>query len=112
MTTHLPGTLADRVRGQVVRPEDDDYDEARGVYNATAPEPVTNKVFSKALGKALGRPAVVPVPKLAVKVRFGSEFGEQVTGGQRALPRRALDDGYRFRHPDIESGLAAALAQV
>ena len=87
-----------------------DNENARGVYNATAPEPVTNKVFSKALGKALGRPAIVPVPKLAVKIRFGSEFGEQVTGGQRALPRRALDDGYRFRHPDIESGLAAALA--
>jgi uncharacterized protein (TIGR01777 family) len=87
-----------------------DTERARGVYNATAPEPVTNKVFSKALGKALGRPAVVPVPKLAVKVRFGSEFGEQVTAGQRALPRRALDDGYRFRHADIDSALAAELA--
>jgi hypothetical protein len=87
-----------------------DNDSASGVYNATAPEPVTNKVFSKALGRALGRPAVVPVPKLAVKVRFGSEFGEQVTAGQRALPRRALDDGYRFRYADIDSALAAELS--
>jgi uncharacterized protein (TIGR01777 family) len=87
-----------------------DTPDANGVYNACAPEPVTNKVFSKALGKALGRPAVMPVPKLAVKARLGAELGEVATGGQRALPRRALDGGYVFRHPDIESGIAAALA--
>jgi uncharacterized protein (TIGR01777 family) len=87
-----------------------DNPEARGVYNTCAPEPVTNKVFSKALGKALGRPAVMPVPKLAVKVRLGAELGEVATGGQRAMPRRALDAGYVFQHPDIDSGLAAALA--
>ncbi len=87
-----------------------DNPAASGVYNATAPEPVTNKVFSKALGKALGRPAIMPVPKFAVKLRLGGELGEVATGGQRALPRRALDGGYVFEHPDIESGLAAALA--
>ncbi len=87
-----------------------DNPAASGVYNTTAPEPVTNKVFSKALGKALGRPAIMPVPKLAVKLRLGGELGEVATGGQRALPRRALDGGYVFLHPDIESGLAAALA--
>ncbi|HKJ37127.1 MAG TPA: TIGR01777 family oxidoreductase [Solirubrobacterales bacterium] len=87
-----------------------DNDVASGVYNATAPEPVTNKEFSKALGAALGRPAVMPVPKLAVKLRLGSELGEVATGGQRALPRRAQDQGYEFRHPDIRSGLEAALA--
>jgi uncharacterized protein len=86
-----------------------DNPEAGGVYNAVAPEPVTNKVFSKALGRALGRPAIMPVPKLVVKARLGSELGEVVTGGQRAMPRRALDDGYAFKHPDIDSGLAAAL---
>ncbi len=83
---------------------------AAGVYNACAPEPVTNRTFSKALGKALGRPAVLPVPKLAVKARLGGELGEVATGGQRALPRRALDGGYVFKQPDIESGLASALA--
>lgn len=87
-----------------------DTPSAEGVYNATAPEPVTNKAFSKALGKALGRPAVVPVPKLAVKLRLGAEMGEVATGGQRAVPRRALDGGYVFQHPDIDSGLASALA--
>jgi NAD dependent epimerase/dehydratase family enzyme len=52
----------------------------------------------------------MPVPKLAVKLRLGNEMGEVATGGQRALPRRAQDGGYVFKHPDIESGLAAALA--
>jgi uncharacterized protein len=87
-----------------------DDEEVKGVYNATAPEPVTNRELSKALGRALGRPAVVPVPKLAVKVRFGNELGEVLTGGQRALPRRALDQGYEFRHSSIDEGLAAALS--
>jgi len=87
-----------------------DTESASGVYNASAPEPVTNKVFSKALGKALGRPAVMPVPKLAVVARLGGEMGTAATTGQRAVPRRAQDDGYAFRHPDIDSGMAAALA--
>ncbi len=87
-----------------------DTDSAEGVYNATAPEPVTNRDFSKALGKALGRPAVMPVPKFAVKLRLGAELGEVATGGQRALPRRARDAGYEFKHPNIETGLASALA--
>ncbi len=87
-----------------------DTASAAGVYNASAPEPVTNRTFSKALGRALGRPAVMPVPKLAVKVRLGGELGEVATGGQRAMPRRALDGGYVFKQPDIESGLASALA--
>ena len=87
-----------------------DTPTAKGVYNTCAPQPVTNKVFSKALGKALGRPAIMPVPKLAVKARLGAELGEVATGGQRATPKRALEEGYVFQHPDIESGMAAALA--
>ena len=86
-----------------------DNERASGVYNATAPEPVTNREFSKALGRALGRPAILPVPKLAVKARLGAELGEVATGGQRALPRRAQDQGYVFKHADIDSGIRAAL---
>jgi uncharacterized protein (TIGR01777 family) len=87
-----------------------DTPSASGVYNATAPNPVTNREFSKALGRALHRPAVMPVPKLAVKLRLGSELGEVATGGQRAIPRRAQDEGYTFRHPEIDGALADALA--
>jgi uncharacterized protein len=82
-----------------------DNDKVSGVINATAPHPVTNKVFSKALGKALGRPAVVPVPGLTVDLMYGKEFGQVLRGGQRVMPRRALDLGYQFRHPDLDEAL-------
>jgi len=76
-----------------------------GVVNATAPNPVTNRVFSKALGKALGRPAVVPVPGIMLDLMYGREFGQVLRGGQRVLPRRALDLGYEFRHPELDEAL-------
>jgi uncharacterized protein (TIGR01777 family) len=82
-----------------------------GTYNATAPNPVTNREFSKTLGSVLGRPAVVPVPKLALKARFGDELGEVAAGGQRVLPRRALDAGFEFAHPDIEPALRDLLGR-
>jgi uncharacterized protein len=86
-----------------------DTDGASGTYNATAPNPVTNREFSKALGRVLGRPAVIPLPKLALKVRFGGELGEVAAGGQRTIPRRALDAGFEFRHPELEPALSDLL---
>lgn len=83
-----------------------DNDRVSGVVNATAPKPVTNKVFSKALGRALGRPAVIPVPGLTVDLMYGKEFGQVLRGGQRVMPRRALDLGYEFRHPEVNGALA------
>ena len=53
----------------------------------------------------LGRPAIVPVPKLVLKARFGDELGEVAGGGQRAIPRRAQDAGFEFRHPELEPAL-------
>ena len=82
-----------------------DNAKVRGVVNATAPNPVTNKVFSKALGKALGRPAVIPVPGITVDLMYGKEFGQVLRGGQRVMPRRALDLGYEFRHPEVDEAL-------
>jgi hypothetical protein len=80
-----------------------------GTINATAPNPVTNREFSKALGRALHRPAVVPVPKFAVAALRGGELADAVAGGARVLPRRALDMGYEFRHPEVDEALRAAL---
>ncbi len=80
-----------------------------GTLNATGPAPVTNRAFSKALGRALGRPAVVPAPKLALVARFGAEAADSLAGGQRAVPRRALDLGYEFRHSDVDAAIGAAL---
>jgi uncharacterized protein len=76
-----------------------------GVVNAVSPNPATNRDFSKALGRALGRPAVVPVPGLVLDLKFGAEFGKVLRGGQRVVPRRALDLGYRFRHPELDEAL-------
>ena len=80
-----------------------------GVINGTAPNPVTNREFSTALGRALHRPAFFPVPKFAVAVLRGEELADAVAGGARVLPRRALDLGYEFRHPDLDEALRSAL---
>jgi uncharacterized protein (TIGR01777 family) len=86
-----------------------DDERVSGTFNATAPNPVTNREFSKALGSALGRPAVMPVPGLALDLKFGHEFGAVLRGGQRVVPRRATDLGYSFRFTDIDSALADLL---
>jgi uncharacterized protein (TIGR01777 family) len=79
-----------------------------GPVNATAPEPVTNRELSKALGRALKRPAIAPVPGFAVKLLYG-EMAALVLGGQRAVPRRALEHGYEFRHPELDEALRSVL---
>lgn len=86
-----------------------DTESANGVYNATAPNPVTNRDFSKALGKELGRPAFMPIPKLALKARLGSELADVATGGQRAVPKRAAEHGFDFEHTTIDEALADEL---
>jgi hypothetical protein len=80
-----------------------------GAVNASAPEPVTNAEFSRALGRALHRPAVMPVPGFALRLRFG-EMATIVTASQRMVPARALELGYRFRFGDLGAALTAALA--
>ena len=80
-----------------------------GAVNATAPEPVTNRTFAKALGRALHRPAVAPIPAFAIRLLFG-DMAAIVTTGQRAVPRRTLELGYAFRHPELDEALRAALA--
>jgi uncharacterized protein len=79
-----------------------------GVFNATAPEPVTNAVFSKALGRALHRPSWIPAPAFALCVMFGKEFADiALINGQRVVPAHAQALGFSFKHPTIESALAA-----
>jgi uncharacterized protein (TIGR01777 family) len=82
-----------------------DDDRVSGVLNATAPNPATNREFAKALGRALGRPAVVPVPGFVLDLKFGPEFGRVLRGGQRVVPRRALDLGYEFEFPRLDEAL-------
>jgi uncharacterized protein len=82
-----------------------DNEKVSGVVNATAPNPVTNRELSQTLGRALHRPAVVPVPGFVLDLKFGGEFGRVLRGGQRVMPRRALDLGYEFRYTDIDQAL-------
>ena len=86
-----------------------DDERVVGVVNATAPNPATNRDFSKALGRALGRPAAVPVPGFVLDLKFGSEFGAVLRGGQRVVPKRALELGYEFGHPDLDEALQSLL---
>jgi uncharacterized protein (TIGR01777 family) len=79
-----------------------------GPINATAPDPVPNRAFSKTLGKVLGRPSLLPVPGLALRALYG-EMAEIVTGGARVMPARALVLGYEFAYPRLEPALRAAL---
>jgi uncharacterized protein len=86
-----------------------DNDEVSRVVNSTAPNPATNREFSKAIGRAVGRPAIVPVPGFVLDLKFGTEFGKVLRGGQRVMPRRALDLGHEFQHPDLDEALADLL---
>ena len=86
-----------------------DNEKVSGTINSTAPNPVDNRELAKAIGRALGRPASVPVPGFVLDLKFGSEFGHVLRGGQRVIPRRALDLGYKFRHPEIDGALMSLL---
>jgi uncharacterized protein len=82
-----------------------------GPLNAAAPNPVSNRDFSKSLGRALGRPAVMPVPRFAVVAMRGEELTDQVLSSIRVIPRRALDLGYGFRFAELEPGLRDLLGR-
>lgn len=80
-----------------------------GPVNATAPEPVTNRAFSRALGRALRRPAVLPIPGAALRLLYG-DMAEIVTNGHRIVPAKLLAGGYQYRHPDLDEALEEALS--
>jgi uncharacterized protein len=102
---YLPWIHIDDLVGLYVAALDNEW---RGPFNATAPNPATNAEFSKALGRALHRPAVLPVPGFALHALYG-EMAVIVTTGQRAVPRNALAHGHEFSHPDLDEALNTAL---
>lgn len=84
--------------------------DIRGALNVTAPKPVTVNSFASALGNALGRPAIIRAPALALRVALG-EAAVALLELQRVIPRRALDAGFRFGFPDLEPALADLLGR-
>lgn len=83
---------------------------ASGVYNAGAPKPVTNAEFTRALGRAIRRPTLLPMPAAAIRLLFGG-VSEILLGSQRMLPKRLLAEGFEFRYPDIDAALAGMFSR-
>lgn len=84
-------------------------DQAQGIYNGTAPEPVRNRDFAQVLGKVLDRPAMITTPALALKLMFG-EMATLLLTGQRVLPAQAQAQGFVFQHAALENALRDVLA--
>lgn len=85
--------------------------DINGPVNGTAPEPVRNSDFTRSLGKALRRPAFIPVPALPLKLALGQFAEELLLGGQRVLPVKAAQSGFVFRHPELDGALMEILAK-
>ncbi|GHH83169.1 epimerase [Kitasatospora indigofera] len=85
-----------------------DRKDIEGPVNLTAPQPVTNRELTAAVGRMLGRPTPFPVPETVLKAVLG-ELAVEVAGSHRVLPARLTEAGFRFRHPDVESAVRAAL---
>lgn len=81
-----------------------EHGDARGPFNLTAPEPVTNAELAHAAGRVLKRPSFMPAPRLALRAALG-EMATLLLDGQRAVPRRLLELGFAFRYPEIEPAL-------
>ncbi len=83
-----------------------------GPVNATAPHPVTNREFVRALGHALRRPSIVPAPAFALKLMFGELAMPLLLTGQRVLPARAQAHGYHFRYPEIDIAMRGIFGEA
>jgi uncharacterized protein (TIGR01777 family) len=93
--------IDDLINAYVAAVEDKSFS---GIYNLTAPRPTNNMGLTRALGSALHRPAVLRVPKFALRLRYG-EGARVLTGGQRVYPERLIDHGFRFRFTRIEDAV-------
>lgn len=77
----------------------------KGAINGTAPNPVTNKIFSRTLGKVLKRPAFMPMPAFVLKLMMGEMAEELLLSGQRVVPKKIIAEGYKFKFVDLEDAL-------
>lgn len=84
------------------------HPEIEGAINFCSPQPVRNADLGKAIGKVLHRPSFMPAPGFMIKLILG-EFGSVLLEGQRVIPRRLLDAGFKFKHPDIEEALKSII---
>jgi NAD dependent epimerase/dehydratase family enzyme len=87
-------------------------DSARGPINATAPLPVRNRDFAATLGRALHRPAVLPLPGRFLRLLLGQMADEILLSGQKVLPDKAWKTGFRFDFPDLAGALEEIVGQT
>ena len=85
------------------------HENLSGPVNVVSPQPVRNKEFAQAIGHALHRPEVVPVPKRMLKFMLGEMADETVLASTKVLPHKLLSKGFAFEHPGLETALAAVL---
>jgi hypothetical protein len=84
-------------------------DSLKGPVNVTAPNPVTNKEFTKTLGRVLKRPTVMPMPAFGARLAFGEMANDLLLASTRVAPKKLLDTGYDFQYPELESALRHVL---
>jgi len=87
------------------------HETVRGAVNLVGPHPVTNAEFTAALGRALSRPAILPVPAFGLRLAFGQMADEALLASAKALPERLLAGGYEFRFPELRGALGHILAK-
>ena len=100
-------TLDDLVSVLVELVESDQY---RGPVNTVSPQPVTNRVFTKALGRALRRPTIFPMPAFAARLAFGEMADALLLSSTRVVPGRLSEHGFTFKHPDIDTAFSKILS--
>jgi hypothetical protein len=86
-----------------------EHDSLSGAINVTAPNPVTNAEFTRALGQALHRPAILPAPAFALRLTMGEMADEALLASTRAIPKRLPTAGFAFSQPTLAEAFAAAV---
>jgi uncharacterized protein (TIGR01777 family) len=86
-----------------------DVPQVRGPLNVCAPEPASNREIMRALGRAMGRPSLLPAPAPALKLIFGDMAGDMLLASQRAVPRAARDGGFAWTFPQLQPAMTDAV---
>lgn len=89
-----------------------DTPELSGVFNGTAPNPVTNREFTETLAGILRKPTLLPLPSWLIRLALGRDMSALLLGGQRVIPKRLVDAGFRFRFPVLDPALRDVLAHI
>lgn len=105
---HFPWIHIDDMTGIITHSLENDH--VTGVLNAVAPEIVTNERFTREYGSVLWRPTLIPAPSFALNLIFGTERAKILLEGQKVIPKRTLELGYRFKFPELKAAMKNILS--